>query len=171
MGVLFALLITTGCFGGKTAFYLVALNDNGKSGELVECEKNKDSVVAIQGESLLINNDIKGKIESSLRQIFELKEQEYKGYKNPLAKSELKIESIEVSEEKNGTVVVDLKGKFVFSEKCDRPRIKGQIKETIRNAVGSRPFIIKMLGNMREFEKAFEGTEEIYEPTKIEITP
>lgn len=146
---------------------MIALNDNGKLGMKLECENHKDSLVFVK-ENTWKQEASADKVRDALEKLFSKKEKTYDGYINALAESDVQIENVELQD--NGHIIVDLKGKLVFPEACDKQRIQAQIKETIRNAVnGQRVFTVTWLGNVSQFEQAFETKEKTFEGTKVDV--
>jgi hypothetical protein len=119
--------------------YLVALEDNGKSGPLVGCG---DSLVAVDTQS----KDAR----TALQSLLEKHNQWYgqSGLYNALYQSELKIDRFEP---KNGDIEVDLSGSLLIGGVCDNPRVDNQLKATIRqSSTDDSPVIIRINGKPLE---------------------
>ncbi len=104
--------------------YLIALNDNGKSGKATGCG---DSVVAIQRDILPTTAPLR----ASLEQLFASKDQYYGQSKlyNALYQSNLLIDYIEVN--KGGIASIELAGSYKLGGVCDGPRFVSQIQQTV----------------------------------------
>jgi hypothetical protein len=107
----------------RVKLYMVALEDNGKSGKLIGC-----------GDSLVeVNRDIPrtgSPLTDTLNLMFSLKDQYYgqSGLYNSLYSSDLKVEGISAHD---GVFRVNLVGKLILTGVCEDVRIGEQIKSTI----------------------------------------
>jgi hypothetical protein len=102
--------------------YLIALDDNGQSGQLVGCG---DSAIAVQVEI----PPTKEVLRASMEKLLGLKELYYgeSGLYNALYQSDLQLESITLE---NGKAVINLTGSFVLGGVCDNPRVEAQLEAT-----------------------------------------
>ncbi|MHC1782164.1 MAG: GerMN domain-containing protein [Anaerolineaceae bacterium] len=102
--------------------YLVALEDDGASGEKIGCG---DSLVPI---SLMIE-PTNGALRASLVHLLAFQDPSHgeSGLYNALYQSDLKVESIQVE---NGAAKVYLTGSLKSGGVCDDPRIIGQLQAT-----------------------------------------
>lgn len=103
--------------------YLIALNDNGKSGKSIGCG---DSVVGVDRQIQPTTEPLS----SALRELLSLSGQQYQsGFYNTLYQSDLQFQDVDVS--KGGIATVYLLGTRSQSGVCDDPRIIAQLKETV----------------------------------------
>jgi len=103
--------------------YLIAPEDNGKSGMLVGCG---DSAVPV---SVAIEPTL-GVLRAAYSELFKLYGKQYygqSGLMNALYASNLSIESLAVE---NGTARVALKGSISLGGVCDTPRVEAQLRLT-----------------------------------------
>jgi hypothetical protein len=102
--------------------YLIALEDNGQSGQPVGCG---DSAIAVTVETPPTQEVLKASMESLLS----MKEQYYgeSGLYNALYQSNLQVESIKLE---NGKAVIHLVGTLMLGGVCDNPRVKAQLEAT-----------------------------------------
>lgn len=103
--------------------YLVALDDNGKSGELIGCG---DSLVAVDYPV-----EPTGTPTNALNALLAIKDEHYgqSGLYNALYQSNLKLEDINVDQD--GTATVNLSGNYVSGGVCDDPRAVEQVQKTV----------------------------------------
>lgn len=123
----------------STSIYLIALEDNGKSGSLVGCG---DSLVAVKSQA----KDAR----AALQLLLENRNQYYgqSGLYNALYQSKLNIERFE---SKGGETVVDLAGNIQLGGVCDNPRLSEQLKATIRQSTAENlPVFIRINGTPLE---------------------
>ena len=106
----------------KVLFYLVALEDNGKSGTKIGCD---DSLVPVL-VSVAATDD---PLSTALAVLLSIKEPYYghSGLYNALHQSDLTLESVSVE---GGKAVVHLIGTLILGGVCDNPRVEAQIEET-----------------------------------------
>jgi hypothetical protein len=106
--------------------YMVAVDDNGKSGDLIGCG---DSAVSVTTEDVTTSDVIKATMERLLAN----KKQYYgeSGLYNALYKSSLTYISSSVS---GDTVTVKLSGTFSLGGECDNPRVQAQLEQTAKAA-------------------------------------
>lgn len=104
--------------------FLIALEDNGKSGKLVGCG---DSVVPVQVEIPYTQ----GVLKAALEELLSIKEPYYgeSGLYNALYQSDLRVESVTI---RDGEAVIHLTGTVMVAGVCDNPRVAAQIEETAR---------------------------------------
>ena len=103
--------------------YLIAINDNGQSGQLVGCG---DSVIPVQVET----NPTKEVLRTSLEKLLALKEQFYgeSGLYNALYQSDLEVDRITLE---NGKTEIFLTGTLMLGGVCDNPRVEAQLESTV----------------------------------------
>jgi hypothetical protein len=119
--------------------YLIALEDNGKSGPLIGCG---DSLVAVETRAM--------DARTALQSLLENQNQWYgqSGLYNALYQSNFKIERFEI---KNGSTEVDLTGILQLGGVCDNPRVNEQLQATIRQSTTENlPVIIRINGTPLE---------------------
>ena len=104
--------------------FLVAVGDNGQSGDLVGCG---DSLVPVQIEI----PPSQGVLRASLGTLLSLKDQYYgqSGLYNALYQSDLQIESVTVT---SGKAVINLTGTLTLGGECDNRGVAGQLEATAR---------------------------------------
>jgi hypothetical protein len=102
--------------------YLIALDDNGKSGKKLE---NGDSIISVKRTIENSNSPLK----DTLSLLFSLKDRFYgeSGLYNSLYQSNLKVDSAKIE---NGIATIKLSGKLMLGGVMDNPRVKAQITET-----------------------------------------
>ncbi len=107
----------------RVTLYLIALEDNGASGDPVGCG---DSVVGV--ERPIAPTD--APLEAALAELFALRDPFYgeSGLYNALYQSTLAVESATVD---SGLATVYLSGDMLLGGVCDAPRFKAQIEYTI----------------------------------------
>jgi|SRR3989344_1010709 len=103
--------------------FLVALNDDGKSGIKVGCG---DSLVAVNREI----SPTKAVLKASLESLFLIKNKSYgqSGLYNALYNSKLKVDRAEIAD---GKATVYISGTVSLGGVCDNPRFEEQIKSTV----------------------------------------
>jgi len=102
--------------------YLIGLNDNGVSGNLVGCG---DSAVATNVEIPYTT----GVLRAAMNKLLSIKDQNYgeSGLYNALYQSNLKISSLSL---KDGVATIHLTGKLTLGGECDNPRVQAELEET-----------------------------------------
>ena len=108
--------------GTDITIYLIAIDDNGKSGKKME---TGDSIIPIKRTIA----DSSAPLKDTLNLLFSLKDRSYgeSGLYNSLYQSNLKVESASIV---NSVATVKLSGNFVLGGVMDNPRVKAQITET-----------------------------------------
>ncbi len=103
--------------------YLIGLEDNGNSGQLVGCG---DSAIAVSVEIA----PTKEVLRASLEKLLSLKEQYYgqSGLYNAMYQSDLQIEHISLD---NGKAEINLTGTMMLGGECDNPRVEAQLTSTV----------------------------------------
>jgi hypothetical protein len=106
----------------RVRIYLIALEDNGQSGEKVGCD---DSVVPVEVEVPYT----RGVLRAALGKLLSLREQYYgqSGLYNALYQSSLQVENVVIE---GGVATINLTGTLMLGGVCDNPRVKAQIEET-----------------------------------------
>lgn len=104
--------------------YLVALDDQGKSGKEIGCA---DSLVAVER----IVQKTTTPLRTALEELLSISDQFYgqSGLYNSLYQSQLKIESVSLTQ---GKANIELSGTHKLGGVCDNPRFQAQIEETAR---------------------------------------
>jgi sporulation and spore germination protein len=106
----------------RVKIFLIAMNDNGKSGPLVGCG---DSVIGVDRE---IPPTV-APLTAALNQLFSLHDQFYgqSGLYNALYQSHLAISSVAIV---GGRATIRLTGQLSLGGECDDPRVDAQITQT-----------------------------------------
>ncbi|MFA5995770.1 MAG: hypothetical protein WCW27_03840 [Patescibacteria group bacterium] len=123
--------------------FLVALEDNGKTGELIGCG---DSLVAVDVSAPSLpdtfNRELtqEEKVKLALENLLAIKERTYgqSGLYNALYQSSLTVKSVVVTAGLGypvpiGVISVVLEGSFQMNGACDNPRTKAQLEQTVKN--------------------------------------
>jgi len=123
----------------KVKLFLVALEDNGKSGKQIGCG---DSLVSVDTTV----NDI-DLIKGSLTKLLSIKEQNYgeSGLYNALYQSSLTIEDIK-DDRNAGMISIYLTGNYKLGGTCDAPRFEEQLTATA--AQFNKPITIYLNGKL-----------------------
>jgi hypothetical protein len=102
--------------------FLIAVGDNGQSGQLVGCG---DSAVPVQ----VAIPATQGVLRAALQALFAIKQQYYgeSGLYNALYQSNLQVDSASIE---SGTAIVNLAGTLTLGGECDNPRVEAQIEQT-----------------------------------------
>lgn len=105
--------------------YLIALEDNGKSGPLVGCS---DSAVPVQVE--LIPHTL-GVLRASMQKLLAVKDRFYgqSGLYDALWQSDLIVQDVTLT---GGAAVIHLTGTLRLGGECDNPRVAAQLLQTAR---------------------------------------
>jgi hypothetical protein len=106
----------------RVKIFLVALNDNGKSGKKIGCD---DSIIGVDRVISLTQ----APLTAALNELFSIRDRSYgqSGLYNALYQSSLTVDSITLTDSK---ATIHLSGKFMLGGVCDNPRFKEQIEET-----------------------------------------
>jgi hypothetical protein len=120
--------------------FLVAIGDNGQSGELVGCG---DSLVPVQIEI----PPSQGVLRASFGALLSLKTQFYgqSGLYNALYQSDLKLENVIITA---GKAVINLTGTLTLAGECDNPRVAGQLEATARQFPSVTEVVIYINGKL-----------------------
>ncbi|MFN2252666.1 MAG: GerMN domain-containing protein [Candidatus Promineifilaceae bacterium] len=124
----FALAACTGADGAansetsRTYIYLIALGDNGQSGEKIGCD---DSVIPVEVEI----EPTTAPITAALQTLLGSDDQYYgqSGLYNVFYQSDLSVESIDIE---NGEAIIRLMGDLQLGGVCDSPRVQAQLEQT-----------------------------------------
>lgn len=102
--------------------FLIALEDNGKSGEAVGCG---DRAVPVQVEV----ERTPGVLKAALEALLAIKQQTYgqSGLYNALYQSTLRVDGVAIQD---GVATVDLSGSLLLGGECDNPRVEAQLTQT-----------------------------------------
>jgi hypothetical protein len=106
----------------RVQIFLIALEDNGQSGQPVGCG---DSAIPVMVETPPTQEVLKASMESLLS----MQDQYYgeSGLYNALYQSDLQVESITLE---NGKAVIHLTGTLMLGGVCDNPRVEAQLEAT-----------------------------------------
>jgi hypothetical protein len=116
--------VTPGSQTSRVRIFLVAVDDNGKTGKKIGC-----------GDSLIpVTRDITpttAPLKAALEELLSLKAQSYgeSGLYNALYQSNLTVERAVITD---GKADVSLRGTYTLGGTCDTPRFSGQLQETAR---------------------------------------
>jgi len=138
----------------EASIYLVAIGDNGQSGQLVGCGDSLIPVTVNVGDQATTES----KIRSTLTKLFEIKAQYYgeSGLYDALYNSNLTVDSVQMIGTK---AVVNLSGTFSLGGVCDDPRAIGQIESTIKQFAGVSSTDVLYQGNLIENVLSGRGVE------------
>ncbi len=114
--------ISTPPSGTRVKIFLIAIDDNGKSGKKIGCN---DSVVPVERPV----PSTQAPLAAALTELFSIHDRNYgqSGLYNALYQSTLKVDSTTIASAK---ATVNLSGKVTLGGVCDNPRVKAQIEET-----------------------------------------
>ncbi len=106
----------------RVKIFLVAIDDNGKSGKKIGCG---DSVVAVERSIPATQTPLA----AALTELLSIRDRTYgqSGLYNALYQSTLKVDSAIIA---NGKATINISGKTQLGGVCDNPRFKAQIEET-----------------------------------------
>ena len=106
----------------KIKIFVIAPEDNGRSGKKVGCG---DSVIGIERQIAPTQTPL----QAALQELLSIRSRYIgeSGLYSALADSNLKVESVEI---KNGQAIIYLTGTYVLGGVCDDPRFEAQLKET-----------------------------------------
>src|SRR4051794_32468057 len=115
----------------QAKIYMVAIGDNGQSGEKIGCG---DSLVPVTRD-IPSGLSTEGKIKALLGILFSLKDRDYgqSGLVNAVYASNLSVQSIELQ---GATAAIYLTGSVSVAGVCDEPRVEGQITAIARQFPG-----------------------------------
>ncbi len=116
--------------------YLIALNDNGRSGRRIGCN---DSVVPVR----VTVNPTQIPLRAAFNQLFAITGSNYAGRYNALYRSTLSAGRLSIS---GGTARIELFGNIAVGGVCDIPRVVAQIEETARQFPSVRTVTILVNG-------------------------
>ena len=104
--------------------FLVAVGDNGQSGEMIGCG---DSLIPVQVEIAASQ----GVLRAALERLLALKDQFYgqSGLYNALYQSDLQLDGVTLEA---GKAVINLTGTLKLAGECDNPRVAAQLDATAR---------------------------------------
>ncbi len=107
----------------RVEIFLIALEDNGQTGQQVGCG---DSLVPVQVQIA----PTQGVLKAALEKLFSLKERFYgqSGLYNALYQSDLQIERLSIDAQ--GMAQIYLTGTLTLGGECDDPRVQAQITQT-----------------------------------------
>jgi len=102
--------------------FLIALEDNGQSGELVGCG---DSAVPVT----VTVPHTQGVLRAALEKLLSAKQQFYgeSGLYNALYQSDLRVAGVTIEQ---GKAIIHLTGSIMLGGTCDAPRLQAQIEQT-----------------------------------------
>jgi len=114
--------VTTGGNITRVKIFLIAVNDNGKTGTAVGCG---DSVVGVEREIAPTN----APLTAALNQLFSLHDQFYgqSGLYNALYRAHLQLSSAAIVA---GRATIKLTGQLTLGGECDDPRAQAQLTQT-----------------------------------------
>jgi hypothetical protein len=103
--------------------FLIAINDNGQSGDLIGCG---DSVVPVQVEI----TPTYGVLKAALAALLSIKDLYYgeSGLYNALYQADLQVDKVNIVA---GKAEVYLTGTMMMGGECDIPRVQGQLEQTV----------------------------------------
>lgn len=118
--------------------YLIAIEDNGKSGKKIGCG---DSLVSVQ-KSIQPTTE---PIQAALSELFAIKDKYYgqSGLYNSLYNSDLHVANVIAGK---GMTSVELTGGVSLDGECDNPRFDSQVKETVRQFAPGQQITILING-------------------------
>ncbi len=102
--------------------YLIAIGDNGISGDLIGCG---DSAVAVDVEII----PTQGVLKAAMQALLAIKTRDYgqSGLYDALYQSNLPLDSVRID---NGTATIYLSGSLMLGGECDNPRVEAQLTKT-----------------------------------------
>jgi hypothetical protein len=125
----------------QAKIYMVAIGDNGQSGEKIGCD---DSLVPVTRE-IPSGLSTEGKIEALLTLLFSLRDRDYgqSGLVNAVYASNLSVDEIDMQ---GDVVAIYLTGTVSVGGVCDEPRVEEQIKGIARQFPGVTNAIVILNG-------------------------
>ena len=129
---------------GSVQIFLIAMEDNGKSGKAVGCG---DSVVPVE---IMVDPGADA-LRTGLDTLLGLKDPYYgqSGLYTALYQSTLQVEKIEIE---TNEIKVELSGQMMLGGECDNPRVKGQLEETVAPFAQGRQ--VKITINGKDLDEA-----------------
>lgn len=126
----------------EVKLYLIAIDDQGKSGEKIGCG---DSAVSV---TRTVETTTKP-LTAAYQELLSLKDQYYgqSGLYNALYQSDLKLDSATVVD---GIATVHLSGKMQLGGVCDNPRVEAQLKNTILQFPTVKKAVVFINGKLLE---------------------
>lgn len=126
----------------RANIYLVALGDEGQSGQPIGCG---DSLVPVE----VTFPPTAAPLTAALQRLFAIDDQFYgqSGLYNALYQSSLSLDSASVD---NGTATINLSGQLQLGGVCDNPRVEAQIKETARQFSTVNEVVVYLNGQRLE---------------------
>jgi hypothetical protein len=102
--------------------FLIAVGDNGVSGDLIGCG---DSAVPVQVQI----TPTQGVLKAAFLSLLSIKTRDYgeSGLYNALYQSNLQLDSVKIE---NGTAVIYLSGSLLLGGECDNPRVEAELTRT-----------------------------------------
>lgn len=121
----------------RVNLYMIAVGDDGRSGEKVGCG---DSLVPV-ARDIPSAATTAGKITNALTLLFSLRDRDYgqSGFVNALYASRLRVDRVELQ---GSAAAIYLSGQLSVAGVCDEPRVEGQIAAVARQFVGVTKAII-----------------------------
>jgi hypothetical protein len=109
----------------RVKIYLVALEDNGVSGDAIGCQ---DSIIAVERQLA----PTQAPLRAALEELLSLRDQYVgqSGLYNALYQSRLTVKNVTI--DANGKAVIYLEGSLLSGGTCDDPRIIAQLTSTAR---------------------------------------
>jgi hypothetical protein len=168
-----AMLLSTGCSmigNGETTIFVgdtVNKNNDARTVEIA-CGDTKVFVVPVnraQKEEVMTAEEEKaydalpktGKdIQNALNTLFKTEDNQEGNPSKALEKSSLKVKEIIVPDNAKSSFLIHLTGTISITDNCNKKIAKSQITETVRNLSNGQGFVLKLNGDARKFEKAFE---------------
>lgn len=129
---------------GSVQIFLIAMEDNGKSGKAVGCG---DSVVPVE---IMVDPGADA-LRTALDTLLGLKDPYYgqSGLYTALYQSTLQVDKIEIE---SNEIKVELTGQMMLGGECDNPRVKAQLEETVAPFAQGRQ--VKITINDKDLDEA-----------------
>jgi hypothetical protein len=113
--------------GSAYKLFMVAMEDQGKTGKAIGCD---DSIVGVGSINTTVSPaaDVQTKLTAAYKELLADKLPEYgqSGLQNSLSRSNLKLDSVTIN---SGKATVKLSGQFSLDGVCDNPRVEAQLQE------------------------------------------
>lgn len=131
----------SGAAAERVNLYMIAIGDDGQTGERIGCG---DSLVPVPLD-IAGSPSIEVKITQALTKLFALRDRNYgqSGFINTVAASQLQVQRVELQ---GDTAAIYLTGTVRLGGVCDTPRVEGQIAGVARQFPGVRQAIIVVNG-------------------------